>query len=109
MTDPRKCAKQEVIAIIVNHGKIFIGSNWCENPQTECPRKDLPTGVGYEMCKDICKQPAHAEIDVCRKAGKNAYGGDLYLIGHYYSCNTCKEAMEQYGIFNTYIVKGEEK
>lgn len=106
--DERKCAKQETIAVIVTpEAKVFVGTNWCENPQRECPRKDMPTGVGYELCKTICKQQAHAEVDACRKAGKEAFGADLYLIGHYYCCDNCKEIMEQYGILNTHIVKRE--
>ena len=108
MTDPRKCAKQETVAIIVNNDKLFIGSNWCENPQTECPRKDLPTGVGYEMCKNICKQHAHAEVDACEKAGSSASGGNLFLIGHYYYCADCKKVMDDYGIKNIYIVKNDK-
>lgn len=103
--DKRKCAKQETIAVIITPElKIFVGTNWCENPQTECPKKDLPTGVGYEMCRDICKQHAHAEVDACEKAGEFAYGADLYLIGHYYCCDNCKKVMEEYGIRNVYIV-----
>jgi deoxycytidylate deaminase len=106
LRDERACAKQETIAVIITpENKVFVGTNWCENPQEVCPRKDLPTGVGYEMCKNICKQQAHAEVDACRKAGKEANGADLYLIGHYYCCDNCKEIMEQYGILNTHIVE----
>lgn len=98
LIDQRRCAKQDTIAIIVNQGQTWIGSNWCENPQTECPRKDLPTGVGYEMCKNICKQHSHAEVDACEKAGSNAEGGTLYLIGHTYCCDSCKKIMCDFGI-----------
>jgi hypothetical protein len=106
LIDERKCAKQEVIAVIITPKlEIFVGSNWCETPQKECPRKDMPTGVGYEMCRDICKQRTHAEIDACQKAGANAVGADLYLMGHTYCCDHCKEVMEAFGIKNIRIWK----
>ena len=103
--DSRKCAKQSVTAVIVNKGNFWVGSNWCENPQEICPRKDMPSGVGYELCKDICKQKYHAEVDVCMKAGENARGGTLYLMGHTYCCDDCKKVMSEHGIEK--IVIGE--
>jgi deoxycytidylate deaminase len=98
-----KCAKLETIAIIENNGQYWIGTNWCGNAQSECPRKDLPTGVGYEMCKDICKQISHAEVDACVNAGVEAKGGTLYLLGHTYCCDNCKNIMEEYGIVDVII------
>jgi len=103
ITDPRKCAKQETVAIIVNEDKIFIGSNWCESPQDSCPRKELPTGIGYELCKSVCHQKAHAEIDAIAKAGEYAKGGTLFLLGHYYCCENCKAAMDKAGIKNVVL------
>ena len=64
----------------------------------ECPRKDLPTGVGYDLCKKVCKQKHHAEVDACLKAGKEAQGGTLFLIGHTYCCDACKKVMDEHGI-----------
>ena len=99
-----KCAKQTTIAIIeCLNGKYYIGTNWCVDSQIECPRKDLPTGVGYNLCEDICRQYAHAEVDACYKAGNEAHGGTLYLLGHTYCCDNCKEVMSKYGIANVVI------
>lgn len=105
MTDKRMCAKQETIAIIIKNGEFIVGSNWCENPQSVCPRIGLPTGVGYGMCRDICGQKNHAEVDACLKAGDFANGADLYLIGNYYCCDNCKKVMKEYGIKNIHILK----
>ena len=99
-----KCAKQVVTAIIYADGKEIKGENWCENPQSECPRKDMPTGEGYELCHDICKQHSHAEVDACEKAGDLAKGADLYLFGHYYSCEGCISVMKRYGIKTVHII-----
>ena len=104
--DSRKCAKQDTIAMIVNNGKTWVGSNWVHNPQKECPRKDMPSGVGYELCKSICQQDNHAEIDACIKAGEGARGGTLYLIGHSYCCDNCKKVMSEYGIAKIEILGG---
>ena len=98
------CKKQTCIAIIVKDGRFWIGSNWVENEQLQCPRKDLPSGVGYEMCKNICNQPHHAEVDACINAGENAKDATLYLIGHTYCCDNCKKVMEEYGIKEIIIV-----
>ena len=103
LIDQRRCAKQDTVAIIINNEKAWIGSNWCENPQSECPRKDLPTGVGYELCHDICKQHSHAEVDACLKAGKNAEGATLHLIGHTYCCDNCLKVMKEHNIDNVII------
>ena len=97
------CKKQTTIAIIENNGQYWVGTNWVNNEQQECPRKDLPTGVGYEMCKNICRQDAHAEVDACQKAGENAKGATLYLLGHTYCCDSCKKVMNEYGIVNVII------
>ncbi len=98
------CAKLTTIAIIMKGSKFWVGSNKCNSPQNICPREDLPTGVGYEMCKDICEQDCHAEVDACLKAGDEAKGGKLYLIGHTYCCDDCKEIMKYHGIKDIIIV-----
>lgn len=99
------CAKQTTIAVIESNGTFYVGSNWCNTPQQTCPRKDLPSGVGYELCKSVCNQNAHAEVDACQKAGKNANGGTLYLVGHTYCCDNCKSVMAAYGIKDVVIGK----
>ena len=54
------CVKQQVRAYVVTrYGDIFVGTNHCVAPQQTCPRADMPTGVGYELCRSVCQQPAH--------------------------------------------------
>jgi deoxycytidylate deaminase len=98
-----KCAKQTTIAIIYNKGNYYLGTNWCHEPQKKCPRGNMPSGVGYDLCNDICKQPAHAEVNAVRNAGKNAKGGVLYLIGHTYVCDDCMKVLKKAGIKQTII------
>ena len=90
-----KCAKVTVTAILINKDKLFIGQNWCLNPQKSCPREFMPSGVGYEKCKDICGQGHHAEVNACILAGKHAEGATLYLHGHTYACEPCKAFMKK--------------
>ena len=93
------CKKQRVFAFLVcKNGMVFPGENWCKNDIQECPRAEMATGKGYELCKSVCGQENHAEVDAIKKAGENAHGGKLYLFGHSYCCEDCKKEMEKYGV-----------
>jgi len=98
------CAKQLTVAIIVNGLHFYLGTNYCDNEQEKCPREDMKTGEGYDLCKNICEQKHHAEVAACLEAGEDARGGTLYLIGHSYCCNNCKEVMNKHGIKKVVIV-----
>lgn len=101
----KQCAKQTVIAFLITTTRhIYIASNWCQNPQQECPRKEMPTGQGYELCQNICQQQGHAEIQVLKLAGEEARGSSLFLIGHYYLCDNCTNALLQAGVEHVLIV-----
>ena len=102
---PGRCAKQTCMAVVVSlSGECFVGYNWCAAPQKECPRKDMATGVGYEMCREICQQHSHAEVDACEKAGDKARGATVLVYGHYYCCDGCIATMERYGIRKVLIL-----
>lgn len=93
------CVKQRVIATIVTAtGERFVGENDCDTPQMTCPRADMPTGVGYELCRSVCHQTGHAEVNALRKAGTHAAGGRMFIEGHFYACDPCKEAMASAGV-----------
>jgi len=95
------CAKQEVKAVIVAiDGSVYEGTNFCNNAQNICPRdiQGYESGQGYYLCKDVCNQSAHAEINALKSAGKNAKGATLYLTGHTYACDNCKSACSDAGI-----------
>lgn len=93
------CAKQTVTATIVTpDGVRFRATNHCYNPQEVCPRKDMPTGVGYELCKSVCNQSGHAEVNAIRVAGSYAKGATMYIEGHTYACDGCLDAIKEAGI-----------
>lgn len=104
-----RCAKQAVVALLVNGDKCWYGTNWCKMPQAVCPRGDLPTGVGYEKCHSICHQNAHAEVEVLIKAGDEARGGTLILFGHDHFCEYCLDMMERYGVIHWEIFGGKHE
>lgn len=98
------CAKQIVTATIITaSGERFVGTNHCLNAQSVCPRADLPSGVGYELCRDVCEQPAHAEVNAIAAAGDQAEGATLYLEGHTYACDPCTEDSRAAGIVRLLI------
>ena len=93
------CAKQVVTATIITpSGGRFVGTNHCENAQPTCPRASMPSGVGYELCVDICQQSGHAEVNAIRASGGEAVGGVLYLEGHTYACSACQSAAAAAGV-----------
>lgn len=92
------CVKQTVTAtLIAKSGKRYVATNHCDNPQTVCPRGDMPTGVGYHLCREICQQKAHAEVNAITLAGADAMGAKIYLEGHTYACEPCKVAAANVG------------
>jgi deoxycytidylate deaminase len=103
--DMRQCKKQTTIAIIMKDGEfISIGTNEIHSDIKECPRVGMKTGEGYELCKSICNQKHHAEVDACLKAGDKAIGSTLILIGHSYCCENCKKVMREHGVTNIKII-----
>ncbi len=93
------CRKQTVTATIVApDGQQFSATNWTACPQARCPREGMATGAGYELCRDVCKQPGHAEINAVKLAGDKARGGVMFIEGHTYACEPCIEAAKKAGI-----------
>jgi hypothetical protein len=92
------CIKRQTRATLITpHGKRFVATNDCGNPQKTCPRGDMPTGVGYELCFQICQQRHHAEAGAIAAAGPEASGSKVYLEGHDYICSWCQELADRAG------------
>ena len=108
LTESGLCAKLTTLAIVEKDGKYWIGTNSCKNPQESCPRGGMPSGIGYELCDDICSQTGHAEENALKAAGmKNANGATLYLFGHYRVCDGCSTLAADYNIAKIFIVNEE--
>lgn len=93
------CAKQTVAVLVVGRsGTRYLATNYTFNPQPVCPRGDMPTGVGYHLCKEVCQQPGHAEINALILAGEDAMGGRMVISGHTYACESCQGAARRAGV-----------
>jgi deoxycytidylate deaminase len=93
------CAKVQIDAILVTpSGEVFTGRNSVRNPQTVCPRVgDKYAREDYILCKTVCDQPYHAEVDALRKAGDKARGATLY-VEHNRICSECRAAIRKAGV-----------
>jgi len=79
-----------VIAVLIRDGLVV---SYATNEHSPCLREGYPTGEGYELCEG-CNYPNHAEY----KAVQGQSGGTLYLLGHAYACEPCKEACLKAGV-----------
>lgn len=107
----KPCPKREVIASIITKNKeMVMGTNYITNIfVTECHRvkRGYKRGEGWHLCKDICQQPAHAEINAIREANRRGYdlkGATLFLQGHNYICDDCAKCIEGYGVAEVIIL-----
>ena len=99
------CLKQSVFAMLeTSCGTKVFGSNKMMNTEvTECPRElqGYVSGAGYHLCKEVCQQQAHAEVDAINSAkdqGLDISGAKLSLVGHTYCCDGCLGDMTLHGI-----------
>jgi hypothetical protein len=89
------CAKRRVQAVLIGaSGKAYAAENVCLNPQAVCPRAP---GEGYDKCKTICRQVAHAELQVLDLAGADAHGGRMQ-VSHWYACDACAATVKAAGV-----------
>jgi hypothetical protein len=93
------CARRVVIATLyAQDGSSYQSSNWCMRPQPVCPRAHMPSGEGYWMCRDICKQKGHAETNALEIAGDQAKGSLMVVENHYRICDHCRASAAAAGV-----------
>jgi deoxycytidylate deaminase len=87
------CVKLQTGASIWRQGQLLgWGNNSVARPQEICPRQDMLTGTGYDLCKTVCQQHYHAEratIECALEAGHDLAGSSLFLYGHWWVCEDC--------------------
>ena len=106
------CLKQPVHAMlkVLKNGEQFYGSNeMYSSPGKSCPREDLnlPTGEGYNLCKERCNQKFHAEYEAVERAlssDADLRGSTMYLTGHHYCCEKCSTHMRKHGVKNVFYI-----
>jgi len=103
------CLKRPVYALIITAKEDrFYGMNHISSSEiTQCPRKDLATGEGYDLCKNICLQGAHTEVHAINEAlacKADLSGAKLYMAGHDYCCEACLLYLKQHGLISAYCI-----
>lgn len=99
------CAKVTVTCTLVTlDGERIVGTNWCANPQTTCPRQP---GEDYAKCKSVCGQEGHAEVVAIRLAGIKTKGSRAYIENHTYACQNCQETLFAAGVRSLTIGRPE--
>jgi deoxycytidylate deaminase len=89
------CAKKHTAAGTYVDGVFLSAVNFCEYKGDSCPRLNMPSGTGYELC-----QAHHAEANLAEKVratGKQS-DGVLWLVGHYWACEPCASAVKAVGV-----------
>lgn len=108
VTNP--CKKQTVKAVLIGtFGNKAFGSNSINNYVSRCPREEVgfKTGEGYPLCKSICAQNEHAEVnamDNAEKEGINLKNAKVIMTGHTYFCDNCINAMKSRGVSSAYCI-----
>lgn len=93
-----KCAKADVVATLVAvNGKRYESSNFILSPKVVCPRGDMPSGVGYALCKSECMQVGHAEENVIYAAKRDTIGSTIY-VRHSWICDNCQRLARDAGV-----------
>lgn len=94
------CAKVRVTCeLVCPDGSIFFGSNDCIAPQPVCPRAP---GEDYTKCREVCVQPAHAEMIALSQAGEAARGATLH-VWHKRICDECLRAARLAGVKRVWL------
>lgn len=90
-----KCAKKQTAAGTYVNGIFFHATNHCEFDGEVCPRMNMPSGVGYELCK-----AHHAEANLASVLADSGCKSDgvLWLVGHYWACEPCASAVKAIGV-----------
>lgn len=89
------CSKKSIAAGTYCDGVFIHAVNYCEYAGPTCPRLDLPTGVGYDLCK-----ARHAEANLADKFLAEGLRSDgvAWVFGHYYACEPCAVALQNIGV-----------
>lgn len=89
------CAKKKIGAATYVNGVLFTAFNSCQFEGDGCPRLNLPTWVGYELCK-----ATHAEetLATLLREMECTSDGVAWVFGHYYACEPCASALKVIGV-----------
>jgi deoxycytidylate deaminase len=89
------CAKKQTAAGTYVKGVLKYAVNFCEYQGDACPRLNMKSGEGYELCK-----ANHAEANLAAEMQKNGWKSDgiAWVAGHYWACEPCASALKAVGV-----------
>ena len=85
------CAKKQIAAGTYVDGVFVTATNRCEFSGEVCPRLNMPSGQGYELCHAL-----HAEHNLAQAITKS--DGIAWVFGHYWACEPCASELKQRGV-----------
>ncbi len=97
--------------VLVKDGKIIskgINGDGYHQKNNRCEREGMPSGKGYELCPG-CHPDNHSERVAIKKAqelGVDLSDAEAYLYGHWWSCESCMNALSEAGVKNLYLLEG---
>jgi len=89
------CAKKHTATGTYVNGVFRYAVNHCDFEGKVCPRLELPSGTGYELCKSH-----HSEVRLAERIEEEGTGSDgvAWLVGHYWSCEPCASSLKRVGV-----------
>ena len=89
------CAKKQIAAGTFVNGAWVRASNTCNYDGLVCPRLELPTSQGYDLCR-----AEHAESRLADELLEFGLVSDgiAWVLGHYYVCEPCAAKLKSVGV-----------
>lgn len=100
-----RCQDKTIVAVLRSNGRVFFGINGISETMTYCPRNVMEMGVnqGYSMCRNVCRQESHAEVDAIDTWLRNSKADDTAEISIYGTGKICDNCMALLQKFNVSI------
>lgn len=100
-----RCQDKTIVAVLRSNGRVFFGINGISESMDYCPRNVMEMGVnqGYSMCRSICRQESHAEVDAIDTWLRNSTADDTAEISIYGTGKICDNCMALLQKFNVSI------
>lgn len=98
-----RCQDKTIVAVLRSNGRVFLGINGISESMTYCPRNVMEMGVnqGYSMCRSICRQESHAEVDAIDTWLRNSKADDtaeISIFGTGKICDNCMALLQKFNV-----------
>ena len=101
------CRDKTIVAVLTHKpsGQKFYGTNGIKRDVGHCPRNQANDRInmGYDKCRNICKQEHHAEIAALLSAVRHVPNPPLNqcvidVYGTHQVCNNCQLVLNKHGV-----------